>query len=120
MGKDETSTVEKYKGMGMGKSDVWTDEALRERIPKYVSPTGMSQEDADDMLARIAPEHLAAGNAPPDPLVYTLEEEQRHVPLSTFLSKERPTVLNFGSYTVRKPHLASATSPQGSAAVVHS
>ena len=87
----ENKLAERYQSMKFGHLG---DEDTKNLIQSYVKPEALTQEQADEMVAAMY--HLREGEIAPDAVLYTLDGEE--VSLYSLLSKEKPNVINFGTY----------------------
>eukprot|EP01095_Lingulamoeba_sp_RSL-Kostka_P011393 TRINITY_DN4307_c0_g1_i1.p1 TRINITY_DN4307_c0_g1~~TRINITY_DN4307_c0_g1_i1.p1 ORF type:complete len:105 (-),score=41.20 TRINITY_DN4307_c0_g1_i1:773-1087(-) len=90
---------ENEKQMGEKKFGVWSNEKILNVLPTYVQSGGLSEEEAEEFRRKLESPSLVVGDEFPNDktIVFDLNGEQSK--LENYLSNDKPTILNFGSYT---------------------
>ena len=95
MHESDKKAAERYKSLKFGEL---TDEETIQIVQKYADETGKK-----GLTSEQAKKHLDAmyilkeGDNAPNGIVYSINGEE--VQLHSLFSEDKPTVLNFGSYT---------------------
>lgn len=95
MHESDTRAAERYKSLKFGNL---TDEETIQLYKNYLDEagkTGLTSEQANKHIQTMY--LLNEGDDAPDGIVYSIEGE--NVQLHSLFSDDKPTVLNFGSYT---------------------
>jgi len=83
---------QRYKSLEFGKL---SDEETVNRIRFYTGQGDITEDQANEMIASMYV--LKEGDTAPDSTLYNVDGEA--LSLHSLLSADKPTVINFGSYT---------------------